>query len=185
MFVFAYYFCSHIEWISMFATFSFRLSSVKYWNIIMQYKDLDNHRSIDEITSLLISGLSSNEETGRWSYSNGESLSFSNWKAGAQRVKRTLSKKNCVIVDKKRKWRNKICSKRKARFICEIDIGAGDPSRSPPKRDISKSRDRSRDRKRKLNRHRDRQNDEVRQNNREKDSKRFGRTSSIWTSFGG
>lgn len=126
-------------------------------------------------------GLSSSADTGRWSYSNGESLSFSNWKAGGQRVKRTLTKKNCVIVDKKRKWRNKICSKRKARFICEIDIGAGDPSRSPPKRDIS----RSRDRKRKGKRQRDRQNDEVRNTFRDRDSKRNGRTSNKWSNFGG
>lgn len=88
--------------------------------------------------------MSDNDETGKWSYSNGESLSFSNWKSGGQRVKRMLPRKTCVIVDKKRKWRHKICSKRKARFVCEIDIGVGDASRSPPKRDTSRSRDRRR-----------------------------------------
>ncbi|XP_045159464.2 FRAS1-related extracellular matrix protein 1-like [Mercenaria mercenaria] len=119
-------------------------------------------------------GLSSNADTGRWSYSNGEALSFSNWKSGGQRVKRTLSRKTCVIVDKKRKWRNKICSKRKARFVCEIDIGAGDLSRSPPKRDTS----RSRERRRRKNRLRDRQNDQIHTSYREKDSRRYPKTHS-------
>lgn len=101
-------------------------------------------------------GLSDNTETGYWSFSNGEALRYSNWKSGGERVKRNLSRKHCVIVDKRRKWRNKICSKRKARFVCELDIGAKDISRSPPKRDISKSRER----KKKKNKLKNRQSDE-------------------------
>ncbi|KAL4235762.1 FRAS1-related extracellular matrix protein 1 [Mactra antiquata] len=102
-------------------------------------------------------GLSDQPEDGSWTYSNGESLIYSNWKNSGSRVKRNLMKKNCVIVDKKRKWRNKICSKRKARFLCEQDIGAEDEKRSPPKRDISVNK--SREKKRRKSRLKNRQSD--------------------------
>lgn len=85
----------------------------------------------------VVPGLNDADEVGTWRYTNGESLTYANWPGGAPRAKRTVHRKNCVLVDKKRKFRNKICSSRKARLICEQDIGADDPDRSPPKRDIS------------------------------------------------
>lgn len=88
-------------------------------------------------------GLNDKEETGVWKYSNGEAISYTKWDKGGPRVKRMLHRKNCVLVDKKGKWKNKICNKRKSRLICEQDIGVGDASRSPPKRDISNSRSKS------------------------------------------
>lgn len=119
-------------------------------------------------------GLSDHPEDGTWSYSNGESLVYSNWKSSGSRVKRNLHKKNCVIVDKKRKWRNKICSKRKARFLCEQDIGAEDERRSPPKRDISNNK--SKEKKRRKSRLKNRQSDERPLVTRQKDSKKYSRT---------
>lgn len=84
-----------------------------------------------------VAGLNDADEVGTWRYTNGESLTYSNWPGGAPRSKRTVHRKNCVLVDKKRRMRNKICNTRKARLICEQDIGAKDPDRAPPKRDIS------------------------------------------------
>lgn len=88
-------------------------------------------------------GLNDKEETGVWRYSNGEAISFTKWGKDGPRVKRMLHRKNCVLVDKKGKWKNKICNKRKSRLICEQGIGTGGASRSPPKRDISNTRSRS------------------------------------------
>ena len=84
-----------------------------------------------------------------WKYSNSEAISYTRWDKGGPRVKRMLHRKNCVLVDKKGKMKNKICNKRKSRLVCEQDIGAGDSSRSQPKRDISQSRSRSKTSKRK------------------------------------
>jgi len=56
--------------------------------------------------------------------------------------------------------RNKPCGGRKARLICEQDIGANDPDRAPPKRDIpSGSRGKSKGNKRRKNRLKERQSD--------------------------
>lgn len=105
-------------------------------------------------------GLNDVDDSGTWRYTNGESPFFFNWKGGSPRVKRTLNKKSCVIVDKKRKMRNKPCGGRKARLICEQDIGANDPDRAPPKRDIpSGSRGKSKGNKRRKNRLKERQSD--------------------------
>ncbi|WAR22721.1 FREM1-like protein [Mya arenaria] len=103
-------------------------------------------------------GLNDVDQTGTWRYTNGESPTYFNWKGGVPRVKRAVHKKNCVIVDKKRKMRNKPCGGRKARLICELDIGANDPSRAPPKRDVS-SGGRSKNSKKKRNRSKERQSD--------------------------
>lgn len=81
-------------------------------------------------------GLNDMDETGSWKYTNSETISFSNWDSSGSKVKRNLNLKNCVLVDKRKQWKSKICNKRKSRFICEQDIGAGDMSKSPPKRDI-------------------------------------------------
>ena len=97
----------------------------------------------------LFSGLNDVDEVGTWRYTNGESPIYFNWPGGGPRTKRTVHRKNCVLVDKKRKMRNKICNSRKARLICEQDIGAMDPDRAPPKRDISSRSDRNGRRSRK------------------------------------
>ncbi|KAH3695330.1 hypothetical protein DPMN_082787 [Dreissena polymorpha] len=82
-------------------------------------------------------GLNAENQTGSWRYTNGEAVSYTRWKGEEPRVKRTLSRKNCVIVDKKRRMRNKPCASRKARLMCEQDIVTKEPVRAPPKRDIS------------------------------------------------
>ncbi|XP_067678275.1 FRAS1-related extracellular matrix protein 1-like [Haliotis asinina] len=67
-------------------------------------------------------GLNDKRQTGVWKYINGDPVGVTNWKNGRPRVKRMLHKKNCVVVKKRMKWRNKHCDKYNARFICELSV---------------------------------------------------------------
>ena len=93
---------------------------------------------------MYIAGLNDRDDVGTWKYTNGEAADYTNWGASKARMKRMLNKKKCVIVDKKRRWKIKICDKRKSRLICELDIGVGSVDRAPPKRDIQNGARRSR-----------------------------------------
>ena len=118
---------------------------------------------------ILFSGLNDKDDIGTWSYTNGENTDFANWSPSKPRTKRMLNKKKCIIVDKKRRWKIKICDKRKSRLICELDIGAVsgiEGGGAPPKRDISSER-----RSRRRGRNKDNQNDDLK-NNQNKRSKR-------------
>ncbi|ESO92424.1 hypothetical protein LOTGIDRAFT_233175 [Lottia gigantea] len=64
-------------------------------------------------------GLNDKQDTGVWKFISGDPVAITNWKNGRPRVKRMLHKKNCVVVKKRLKWRNKHCDRYKARFICE------------------------------------------------------------------
>ena len=79
--------------------------------------------------TLLSPGLNDKLEPGRWAYTNGEPVSFLNWKFNKPRIRKLPHKKNCVVAKKRGKWRNKHCNKIKERYICE----------APPSRDLSQS----------------------------------------------
>ncbi|GFO18836.1 fras1-related extracellular matrix protein 1 [Plakobranchus ocellatus] len=64
-------------------------------------------------------GLNDKAVSGRWQYSNGDPVAFYNWKNGTPRIRRNGHKKNCVMVKKRFKWRNKHCDKFLARYVCE------------------------------------------------------------------
>ncbi|XP_050400427.2 FRAS1-related extracellular matrix protein 1 [Patella vulgata] len=64
-------------------------------------------------------GLNDKQDTGVWKFVSGDPVAITNWKNGRPRVKRMLHKKNCVVVKRKLKWRNKHCDRYTARFICE------------------------------------------------------------------
>lgn len=72
----------------------------------------------------LITGLNDKGESGRWQYTNGDSVTLVNWKNGRPRVRRSGQKKKCVVVKKESKWRDKDCDKFLARYICEAHPSA-------------------------------------------------------------
>ncbi|GFR64512.1 FRAS1-related extracellular matrix protein 1, partial [Elysia marginata] len=64
-------------------------------------------------------GLNDKAVSGRWQFSNGEPVAFYNWRNGTPRIRRNGHKKNCVMVRKRLKFRNKHCDKYLARYVCE------------------------------------------------------------------
>ena len=94
-----------------------------------------------------ISGLNDKWETGVWKYISGDVVTFTNWKGGRPRVKRMLHKKNCVVVKKRYKWRNKHCDKYRAKFICELSVkghawqqAKKRPRKGPSRRHVRRNR---------------------------------------------
>ncbi|KAK3579867.1 hypothetical protein CHS0354_025772 [Potamilus streckersoni] len=85
-------------------------------------------------------GLNDKQDPGVWTYTSGTHVAYSNWSKDGPRVKRMLHKKNCVLVNKKKQWKNKICNKPKSRLICEQKLhGAGSISSSPKRHIPSRS----------------------------------------------
>ncbi|KAK6989823.1 FRAS1-related extracellular matrix protein 1-like isoform X1 [Biomphalaria glabrata] len=64
-------------------------------------------------------GLNDKVHNGRWQYTNGDSVTMYNWQNGKPHMWRKGHKKNCVVVKKKYKWRNKKCDNYQARYVCE------------------------------------------------------------------
>ncbi|KAH9504170.1 hypothetical protein Btru_065201 [Bulinus truncatus] len=64
-------------------------------------------------------GLNDKVQNGRWQYTNGDSVTMYNWQNGKPHMWRKGHKKNCVVVKKKYKWRNKKCDNYQARYVCE------------------------------------------------------------------
>ncbi|CAL1546388.1 unnamed protein product [Lymnaea stagnalis] len=65
-------------------------------------------------------GLNDKAQNGRWQYTNGDAVSMYNWLNGKPNMKSGKGhKKNCVVVKKKYKWRNKKCDNYQARYVCE------------------------------------------------------------------
>lgn len=64
-------------------------------------------------------GLNDKGGSGRWQYTNGDPVTMVNWKNIKPRDRRSSHKKNCMVVKKKSKWRNKHCDRFLARYVCE------------------------------------------------------------------
>ncbi|XP_035826441.1 FRAS1-related extracellular matrix protein 1 [Aplysia californica] len=67
-------------------------------------------------------GLNDKAENGNWVFTSGDPVTVLNWKMGKPRVRRMPHKKNCVVVKKRAKWRNKHCNKYQARYVCEAPL---------------------------------------------------------------
>ncbi|XP_060082236.1 FRAS1-related extracellular matrix protein 1-like [Ylistrum balloti] len=96
-------------------------------------------------------GLNDKANAKIWRYVNGEPLGYTRWARGRPRVRRTVHRKNCVLVNTRRKWKNKLCNKSSKRFICEQFISTSSSTsssvtslRTNPKRHVSRGGRRNR-----------------------------------------
>ncbi|XP_062583418.1 FRAS1-related extracellular matrix protein 1-like [Saccostrea cucullata] len=69
-------------------------------------------------------GLNNKQAPRDWEYlRDGSSsiplLSYTNWGKNQPQVRGKRDRRNCVLVNKRRKWKNKSCTKNSKRFICE------------------------------------------------------------------
>ncbi|XP_059163073.1 FRAS1-related extracellular matrix protein 1-like [Physella acuta] len=67
-------------------------------------------------------GLNDKFQSNRWQYTNGDPVTMYNWQYNKPHVRRKGHKKNCVVVKKKNKWRNKKCDNYQARYVCEASL---------------------------------------------------------------
>lgn len=86
---------------------------------------------------MFLTGLNDKDQSGVWQYVNGEQVTVSKWRKGGPRVKRMLHIKNCVLVNKKQRWKNKVCNKPVAKFICEMP---GTTKKKSAKRHVKRNR---------------------------------------------
>lgn len=71
-----------------------------------------------------ILGLNNKRNPRDWEYLSGGTssaplLSYTNWGKNQPQTRGRRDRRNCVLVNKRRKWKNKSCTKNLKRFICE------------------------------------------------------------------
>uniref|UniRef100_A0A8W8M354 C-type lectin domain-containing protein n=1 Tax=Magallana gigas TaxID=29159 RepID=A0A8W8M354_MAGGI len=71
-----------------------------------------------------ILGLNNKRNPRDWDYLSGGTssaplLSYTNWGKNQPQTRGRRDRRNCVLVNKRRKWKNKSCTKNLKRFICE------------------------------------------------------------------
>ncbi|XP_052685461.1 FRAS1-related extracellular matrix protein 1-like isoform X2 [Crassostrea angulata] len=69
-------------------------------------------------------GLNNKRNPRDWEYLSGGTsiaplLSYTNWGKNQPQTRGRRDRRNCVLVNKRRKWKNKSCTKNLKRFICE------------------------------------------------------------------